>query len=64
MNQKLINFIYEIYYYILNLDPHEEKCQFLINKRESAGLTFLNDSKVIKILKNTIQIKNEQFKLF
>ena len=26
-------------------DPYEAKCQFLINKRESTGLKYLNDSK-------------------
>ena len=50
-------------------DPYEVKCQFLINKKESAGVKHLNDSEVslntqmiwikfIKTLKNTTEIKN------
>ena len=47
----------------------------LINKRESTGLNYLNDSKafveclneidgIYKILKNTIQIKKEKYWLY
>ena len=53
-------------------DPYEAKYQLLIKKRESTGLKYFNDSKVFieypndmddiyKILKNTIQIKNEKY---
>ena len=53
-------------------DPWEAKYQMLINKRESTSLKYLNDSKafiqysndmhdIYKILKNTIQIKNEKY---
>ena len=50
-------------------NPYEAKYQLLINKRESAGLNYLNDSKAsqviwmifMKILKNTVQIKNEKY---
>ena len=51
-------------------DPNEAKYQSLINKKESRSLKYLNGSKAfiqysnymddIKILKNTIQIKNEK----
>ena len=55
--------------YLYAEDPYEAKYQLLINKRENANLKYLNDSKTfieysmiwmvfIKILKNTIQIKN------
>ena len=59
--------------YLYAKDPYEAKYQFLINKKESAGLKYLNDSKAFvehsnnmgifikKILKNTVQIKNELF---
>ena len=55
--------------YLYAKDPYEAKYQFLINKRESTGLKYFNDSKAfigysndmqdmfIKILKNTIQVK-------
>ena len=52
----------------------ESKYQFLINKRQSTGLTHLNDSNqiielntqiiwiiIIKILKSTIQIRNAKY---
>ena len=29
--------------YLYTKDPSEEKCQFLINKRESAGLKHFNE---------------------
>ena len=35
--------IVKIYLYVK--DPSEAKCQFLINKQESNGLKYLNDSK-------------------
>ena len=58
--------------YLCATDPYEAKYQLLINKRESTGLKELNDSKVFieysnnmddiyKILKKTIQIKNEKY---
>ena len=31
--------------YLYTKDPHEAKCQLLINKRESIGLNYFNDSK-------------------
>ena len=58
--------------YLYGKDPYEAEYKFLINKRESAGLKYLNDSKAFieysnniddiykKILKNTIQIKDEK----
>ena len=57
--------------YLYAKDPYEAKYQLLINKRKSTGLKYLNDSKsfieysndmdhIDKILKNTIQIKNEK----
>ena len=60
----------KIYLYVK--DPWEEKYQMLINKRESTSLKYLNDSKafiqysndmhdIYKLLKNTIQIKNEKY---
>ena len=53
-------------------DKYEAKYQLLINKRISTGLKHFNDSKAflntqmiwmlfIKILKNTIQIKNKKY---
>ena len=53
--------------YLYAKDPYEAKYKLLINKRESAGLKHLNDSKAcimismifIKIVNFTIQIKNE-----
>ena len=64
MNQILIVFLYA-------KDPYEVEYQLLINKRESTGLKYLNDSKAfieysnemddIKILKCTIQIKNRKY---
>ena len=54
--------------YLYAKDPYEKKYQFLINKRESTRLKHCNDSKAfieysifIKILKNTIQIKNVKY---
>ena len=55
--------------YLYDKDPYKAKFQFLINKKESRGLTTFNDSKTfieylnlwmifIKTLKNTIQIRN------
>ena len=62
----------KIYSYTKN--PYEAKYQLLINKRESTDLKYLNDPKAfieylndmddiikIKILKDTIQIKNEKY---
>ena len=58
----------KIYLYANN--PSEAKYQFSINKRQSTGLNHLNDSKFfigysndmdIKMLKNTIQIKNIKY---
>ena len=60
----------KIYLYVK--DPWEAKYQMLINKRESTSLKYLNDSKAFiqysndmhdtyKILKNTVQIKNEKY---
>ena len=57
--------------YLHAKDPYEEKYQLLINKRESTGLKYLKGSKafigysndmdnIYKILRNTIQIKNEK----
>ena len=67
MNQILIKI------YVYSNDPSEAKNQLLINKRESAGLKYLNGliEKIslntemiwmifIKILKNAIQIKNKK----
>ena len=50
-------------------DPYEAKYQLLINKRENTGLmiqkNLLSTQMIwmifIKILKNTIQIKNEKY---
>ena len=58
--------------YLHAKDPCEAKYQLLINKRESTGLNTLMIQKLllntqiiwmifIKILKNTIQIKNEKY---
>ena len=58
--------------YLYAKGPYEEKYQLLINKRESIGSKYLNDSKAfieylmiwmifLKILKNTIQIKNKKY---
>ena len=58
--------------YLYAKDPYEAKYGFLINKIESAGLKYLSDSKgfieysniwmiFIKILKNTMQIKNKKY---
>ena len=57
--------------YLYAKHPSEAKYQLLIKERESAGLNYLNDSKAlnahmiwmifIKILKNTIQIKNQRY---
>ena len=40
-------------------DPYEAKYQLLINKRESTGLNYLNDSKAL--LKKTMQMKKENY---
>ena len=48
-------------------DPYEAKYQYLFNKREKVGLKQFNDPKAfidkmfIKILKNTIQVKNVKY---
>ena len=53
-------------------DPYKAKDKFLINKQESKGLKYLNDSKAlfntqmmwmifIKTFKNAIQIKNAKY---
>ena len=46
-------------------DPYEEKYQFLINKRESILKLLLNTQMIykmfIKILKNTILVKNVKY---
>ena len=57
--------------YVYAKDPYKAKYQLLINKRESTGLKCLNDSKAlseyssdlddVKILKNTVQVKNELY---
>ena len=58
--------------YLYIKGPNEAKYHLLINKRESTGLKYFNDSKAfikysmiwkifIKILKNRIQIKNEKY---
>ena len=36
-------------------DPHESKCKFLINKRESTGLKHFNDSKAFIDYSNDVQ---------
>ena len=55
--------------YLYAKDPYEAKYQLMINKQKSTDLKHLNDSKAFieysngmddKILKNTIQIKNEK----
>ena len=61
--------------YLHAKDPYETKYQVLIHKRESAGLKHLNDLKLlfntqvilmifIKILNNTIHIRNVKYYLF
>ena len=61
-----MNQIFIIYLYAK--DPFEAKYQLLINKRESTGLKYLNDSNDMmtftKILENKIQIKNEKHWLY
>ena len=55
--------------YLHAKDPYKAKYQLLINKREKTRLKYLNDQKntqmiwkvFIKMLKNTIQIKNEKY---
>ena len=58
--------------YLYSKDPYEALYQFLINKRESTGLKHFNDFELllntqmiwiifIKILKNTIQIRNIKY---
>ena len=57
--------------YLYAKDPYEAKYQFLINKRESTGLKHFNDPKnlieysndkiFLKILMNTVQIKNVKY---
>ena len=60
--------------YLYAKDPYKAKYQFLINKHENVGKMYLNDSKAfieysnkmdifIKILKDTIQIKDEKSQL-
>ena len=55
--------------YLYAKDPYEAKYQLMINKQKSTDSKHLNDSKAFieysngmddKILKNTIQIKNEK----
>ena len=60
-------------FYLYAKDPHEAKYQLLINKCEGEGIKHINDSEAfiknsndmddiyIKILKNTMQIKNEKY---
>ena len=61
--------------YLYAKDLYEAKYQLLINKKESTGLKYLNDSKTllntqmiwmifIKTLKNIIQVKNEKYWLY
>ena len=57
--------------YLYAKDPYEAKYQFLIDKRENAGLIHFNDSKAfieysnnmddIKTMKNTTQIRNVKY---
>ena len=58
--------------YLYAKDPYEGKDQLIINKRESAELKYLKGSKafigysndmdnIFKILRNTIQIKNQKY---
>ena len=51
--------------YLYAKDQCKEKYQFLINKRESTGLKYLNTQMIwsilIKILKNTSQIKCKKY---
>ena len=58
--------------YLYAKDPYEGKYQLIINKRESAELKYLKGSKafigysndmdnIFKILRNTIQIKNQKY---
>ena len=43
--------------YLYAKNPYQTKCQFLINKRESTRLKYLNDSKAhIECLNNTYDI--------
>ena len=57
-------------FYFCTKDPNEAKYQLLINKRKNTGFKYFNDSKAIlniqkiwmtfiKILKNAIQIRNQ-----
>ena len=66
MSQTLVKFI------LCAKDLYEAEYRLLINRRESAGLKCLNGPKLllntqmiwmisIKILKNTIQTKNEKY---
>ena len=48
--------IAKVYLYAKN--PHEAKYQFLINKRESTGLKYFNDSKVFIDYSNDIEEYN------
>ena len=45
MKQILIWFDFEILIYLFAKDTYEAKYQLLINKRESTGWKYLNDSK-------------------
>ena len=52
--------------YLYAKDPYERKCQFLIDKQESAGLKHFHDPKafrmiIVKTLKNIIQTKNIKY---
>ena len=58
--------------YLYAKDPCEAEYQLLIKKRENTGLKYFNDSRafieysndvddILKIFKNTIQIKNEKY---
>ena len=58
--------------YLYAKDPYGAKYQFLINKKESTGLKHFNDPKAslntqvickmfIKILKNTILVRNVKY---
>ena len=42
--------------YLYAKDPYEEKCQFLINKRESTGLKYFNDPKAFIEYSNDIMM--------
>ena len=56
--------------YLYAKDPYESKFPLLINKTESRGIKYFNDSEVFieylngKLLKNRIQIKNAKISCF